>query len=207
MRFPEDDIDLQDDAEEGRVLNEDGSVTYTLVYPVGALVVVTLRRPKGADLEASDKGTSVTARDCLIVSRLGKVDLKVIEEEMDAYDLGQLKEIVQDLMKNPPPGVKARDIVFNADGSAVVPLAVPRMSEGSELEEITLRRPKPVDLKVAAEFNGGAAGRSNLILARLADVPKSTIRALDGFDHARLNQVASDFLQKRPSAGARPSSS
>lgn len=64
--------------------------------------------------------------------------------------------------------------------------------EGREVKVLEMRRPKAKDFK-AIEGVQGDHSRNIALMARLADVPPSSIDELDGADYLRINDAAKNF--------------
>jgi hypothetical protein len=95
----------------------------------------------------------------------------------------------------------------NPDGSVTVALAYPIKVEGADVTTLTLKRPKTLDLKVMDQAKGDTDKTARLI-ARLANVPPSSVDQLDGSDFTALSEVVAGFLRPpQPTGGGSSSSS
>ncbi len=136
---------------------ETGSVGYTLAYPVGDVSELTLRRPRGGDLIEGEKARSALASDCIILAKLSGQDVKFFKGQIDAFDLQTLREIANAFPHAAPPQMDADldlDVKPEAGGGVTIKLAVPVMSEGEEIDGITLRRPNGADMDSPREPGG-----------------------------------------------------
>ena len=84
--------------------------------------------------------------------------------------------------------------------SKTVPLEYPFEWDGTEISEVTVRRPKGNDLRaieaLERDKDASESDRSFGALARLSDIPLEAFDEMDGADIASLSEVVSGFFPK-----------
>ncbi len=78
--------------------------------------------------------------------------------------------------------------------ATTVKLQHPIQLEGRELTEISLRRPKVSDVKLARKGRTDDADQETALIANLAGLPPSAIEDLDMADYKQLQGVLADFF-------------
>lgn len=74
-------------------------------------------------------------------------------------------------------------------------------ANGETVAELTLRRPKVVDLR-EMDLAAGAVGRTAVLIGRLCALTPKEVDTLDGADFKRLEDRISGFLYAAPATGA-----
>ena len=86
------------------------------------------------------------------------------------------------------------------DSNVVIQLHKTVKDGKQEVTQLSLRRPKAIDLDVMDEAKGSHAGMRKLI-SRLACVSQAAVDDLDGFDYNAASKVVNDFLLVAPPIG------
>jgi hypothetical protein len=85
--------------------NADGSVTWPLFYPIDSenstLSEITLRRVKGADLQAAETITGNVSRQYKLISLLANIPQASIRK-LDAADIAGLAGVLDGFLGTPP---------------------------------------------------------------------------------------------------------
>lgn len=83
----------------------------------------------------------------------------------------------------------------------VVKLSKLYSSEGSEIDTLVLREPTARDMRSMDSEKEGKIGQSIALLAKVADVPVSTIDSLSFTDFTAANEAFAAFLEDGPEIG------
>lgn len=89
----------------------------------------------------------------------------------------------------------------NDDGSVTLPLEYPvkDVKDGTLIDEVTIRRPKVKDLKMADDEEGDIA-ESVVLISGLSGLRKSEVEAMDFLDFKSISGVIQEFTKGKPQA-------
>ena len=83
-----------------------------------------------------------------------------------------------------------------------IQLKHPIKVEGTEIDSLTIRRPKVRDLKVIDQTKGEVA-RGIALVATLCDIPEPSVNEMDAEDFQAVSEVVGNFLGVAPPTGGK----